>query len=153
MSEDAKKETQRAVAATLKITTESLRLYRKLRGAPAGWNVEEWRTFIEQRGLAKASSDVLSELKVLIAQEELKKKQRENAVAEGKIIEQETVADFLREWTAKLDLMLTSELEVNAPPLLSGKSIVEVREEMKAIHDRIREATKTGLLKWQPAAA
>jgi hypothetical protein len=49
--------------------------------------------------------------------------------------------------------MLTSELEVNAPPLLSGKSIVEVREEMKAIHDRIREATKTGLLKWQPAAA
>lgn len=152
MSEDAKKETQRAVAAALKITTESLRLYRKLRGAPAGWNIEEWRTFIEQRGLAKASSDVLSELKVLIAQEELKKKGRENAVAEGRIIEQETVSDFLRDWMAKMDLLLSSELEVNAPPLLAGKSILEVREEMRRIHDRIRDATKNGLLKWQPGA-
>ncbi len=147
-----KKETQRAVAAALRISTESIRLYRKLKGAPAGWNIEEWRTFVEQRGLNKASSDVLSELKVLIAQEELKKKGRENAVAEGRIIEQETVSDFLRDWMAKMDLLLSSELEVNAPPLLAGKSILEVREEMRRIHDRIRDATKNGLLKWQPGA-
>ena len=76
MSDETKKETQRAVAAALRISTESIRLYRKLKGAPAGWNIEEWRTFVEQRGLNKASSDVLSELKVLIAQEELKKKGR-----------------------------------------------------------------------------
>jgi len=152
MSDETKKETQRAVAAALRISTESIRLYRKLKGAPAGWNIEEWRTFVEQRGLNKASSDVLSELKVLIAQEELKKKGRENAVAEGRIIEQETVSDFLRDWMAKMDLLLSSELEVNAPPLLAGKSIVEVREEMRRIHDRIRDATKNGLLKWQPGA-
>jgi hypothetical protein len=152
MSDETKKETQRAVAAALRISTESIRLYRKLKGAPAGWNIEEWRTFVEQRGLNKASSDVLSELKVLIAQEELKKKGRENAVAEGRIIEQETVSDFLRDWMAKMDLLLSSELEVNAPPLLAGKSILEVREEMRRIHDRIRDATKNGLLKWQPGA-
>jgi hypothetical protein len=152
MSDETKKETQRAVAAALRISTESIRLYRKLKGAPAGWNIEEWRTFVEQRGLNKASSDVLSELKVLIAQEELKKKGRENAVAEGRIIEQETVSEFLRDWMAKMDLLLSSELEVNAPPLLAGKSILEVREEMRRIHDRIRDATKNGLLKWQPGA-
>lgn len=152
MSDETKKETQRAVAAALRISTESIRLYRKLKGAPAGWNIDEWRTFVEQRGLNKASSDVLSELKVLIAQEELKKKGRENAVAEGRIIEQETVSDFLRDWMAKMDLLLSSELEVNAPPLLAGKSILEVREEMRRIHDRIRDATKNGLLKWQPGA-
>ena len=53
---------------------------------------------------------------------------------------------------AKMDLLLSSELEVNAPPLLAGKSILEVREEMRRIHDRIRDATKNGLLKWQPGA-
>jgi hypothetical protein len=152
MSDETKKETQRAVAAALRISTESIRLYRKLKGAPAGWNIEEWRTFVEQRGLNKASSDVLSELKVLIAQEELKKKGRENAVAEGRIIEQETVSEFLRDWMAKMDLLLSSELEVNAPPLLAGKSILEVREEMRRIHDRIRDATKNGHHKWQPGA-
>ena len=87
-----------------------------------------------------------------LSQEELKKKGRENAVAEGRIIEQETVSEFLRDWMAKMDLLLSSELEVNAPPLLAGKSILEVREEMRRIHDRIRDATKNGLLKWQPGA-
>ena len=146
---NVKKATWKSLAEELGTTVMSLHTWRKMDGAPDSPDVEAWTAFVAERGLNRGNSKTLAELKVLIAQEELKKKRRENEVAEGRMIEEQAVSDFLREWVAKLDMALTAELDVNAPPMLAGKSIVEVREEMRAIHDRIRDATKRGLLKWE----
>jgi len=148
--EPVKKTRQKDVAAALNCSAESLRTWSKLKGAPASWDIAEWRRFVDTNNLNKGNSVSLATLKVEIAHEELKKKRRENSVAEGKMIEEGTVQDFLRDWMAKLDMALTSELEVNAPPLLAGRSVVEVREKLREVHDKIRDATKNGLLKWTP---
>ncbi len=62
MTDYARPETPRALAAALNLSPESLRLYRKLKGAPEGWNVEEWRGFVDRLGLARAGNATLNEL-------------------------------------------------------------------------------------------
>lgn len=148
--EPAKKTRQKDVAAALNCSAEALRTWSKLKGAPGTWDIEEWRRFVDANNLNKGNSVSLAVLKVEIAQEELKKKRRENAIAEGRMIEEGVVQDFLRDWMAKLDMALTAELEVNTPPLVAGRSVPEVRECLRGVHDRIRDATKNGLLKWTP---
>ena len=69
--------------------------------------------------------------------------------AKRETIDRQEVADYLRAWTAKLDLLLTAELENNAPNLVLGRPIDEVRSEMRQMHDRIREATRRGLRAWE----
>jgi len=148
--ETSKKTRQKDVAAALNCSGESLRIWAKLKGAPASWDIVEWQRFVDANNLNKGNSVSLAALKVEIAQEELKKKRRENAVAEGKMIAEDVVRDFLRDWMAKLDMALTAELEVNTPPLVAGRSVADVRERLREVHDRIRDATKSGLLKWTP---
>jgi hypothetical protein len=69
--------------------------------------------------------------------------------ARRETIDRNEVADYLRAWTAKLDLLLTAELENNAPNLVLGRPIDEIRSEMRQMHDRIREATRRGLRAWE----
>jgi hypothetical protein len=69
--------------------------------------------------------------------------------ARRETIDRHEVSDYLRAWTAKLDLLLTAELENNAPNLILGKPIDEIRSEMRQMHDRIRDATRRGLRAWE----
>jgi len=142
---------RRALAAALGVDEKALRDWEKRPDAPKERTVEAWQPYIEAnhlgKGMTRASYAQLREEKI---REEIRllklKAQRE----EGKTILVDEVSDFLKDWTANLDMALTAELEVNSPPLLAGKSVVEVREALRAVHDRIREATRNGLLKWKP---
>jgi hypothetical protein len=69
--------------------------------------------------------------------------------ARGDTIDREAVADFLQSWTAKLDMLLTSELETGLPNRLVGQPIEVLRYELRECHDRIRAATARGLLTWE----
>jgi hypothetical protein len=69
--------------------------------------------------------------------------------AKREMISREVVADYLHAWAAKLDMLLTAELENNTPPIVVGLSVAEVRVEMRNVHDRIREATHRGLGAWE----
>jgi hypothetical protein len=69
--------------------------------------------------------------------------------AKRETIDRDQVADYLRAWSAKLDLLLTHEMENNAPNLVLGQPIDQIRYEMKQMHERIREATRRGLKAWE----
>lgn len=139
-----------ALAEQLGCEVRTLRNWQKLDGAPSGLNVEAWLKFRDERGLGRQRGADLHALKVQIAEQDLERKRHENAVLRGESIPANEIRDFLREWAAKLDLLLTSELETNAPPLLDGKPIAEIRVTMRDVHDRIRAATARGLLSWEP---
>lgn len=144
----------RKLAAALKaegvsVVEGTLRLHQKRGDAPKNLTVEAWKPYLEAHASKAVTTKSLAELREEKLKEEIRllklKAQRE----EGKTILVDEVSGFLKDWTARLDMALTAELEVNAPPLLAGKSIVEVREGLRAVHDRLREATKNGLLKWE----
>ena len=65
---------------------------------------------------------------------------RENEIQEGKTIPMEEVTAAMRVATAKWDSALTSKLDQEAPARLVGKDIAEMRAELAAIHDELREA-------------
>jgi phage terminase Nu1 subunit (DNA packaging protein) len=73
------------------------------------------------------------------------------AEAKREVIDRDLVANYLKSWVAKLDLLLTAEMENNIPNLVLGQPIDEVRREMRECHDRIREATRRGLRAWEDA--
>lgn len=69
--------------------------------------------------------------------------------ARRETIPRQQVSEFLRAWAAKLDLLLTAELENNVPNLILGLPIADIRREMVACHDRIREMTHRGFRTWE----
>ena len=73
------------------------------------------------------------------------------AEAKREVIDRDLVADYLKAWVAKLDLLLTAELDNNIPNLVLGQPIDEVRREMRDSHDRIRDSTRRGLRAWEDA--
>jgi hypothetical protein len=95
MTDDAQPETPRALAAALNVSTESLRLYRKLKGAPEGWNVEEWRGFVDRLGLARAGNATLNELKAELLREQIRLARSRNRRAEETSFDRETVREML----------------------------------------------------------
>jgi hypothetical protein len=86
----------------------------------------------------------LSKLKADAEMSKLKVQQ-----ARKETIPRQQVSEFLRAWAAKLDLLLTAELENNVPNLVLGLSIADIRREMVACHDRIREMTHRGFRTWE----
>ena len=138
------------VAAALGISERRLLPWRTHPDAPQEPDVEAWMEFKEKWGVGKGGSQELQRIKVEIATEQLAKIKRENAILEGEMIATKDVREFLQDWTAKLDLLLTAVMETNLPPKLVGRPIAEIRFMLRNAHDEIREATAKGLLKWQP---
>jgi hypothetical protein len=95
MTDDAQRETPRALAAALNLSAESLRLYRKLKGAPEGWNVEEWRGFVDRLGLARAGNATLNELKAELLREQIRLARSRNRREEEASVDRETVREML----------------------------------------------------------
>jgi hypothetical protein len=144
--------TRTALAKALGVDEKSLRNWQKRPDAPKEKTVEAWAPYITANHLAKGMTRAsYAELREEKIKEEIRLLKLKAAREEGKTIATAEVESFTKDWMATIDLVLTSELEVNAPPLLTGKSIVEIREAMRSVHDRIRDATAHGLLKWKPA--
>tara|TARA_R110000787_G_scaffold162146_2_gene275534 strand:- start:166 stop:696 length:531 start_codon:yes stop_codon:yes gene_type:complete len=71
------------------------------------------------------------------------------AEAKRELIGRGVMSVFIRAWIAKLDLLLTAELENNLPPMLLGQPIDVMRSEMRQCHDRLRDATQRGLVRYE----
>jgi phage terminase Nu1 subunit (DNA packaging protein) len=93
----------------------------------------------------------LADLKAELMREQIKLARMKNAEAKREVIDRDLVASYLKSWVAKLDLVLTAELENNLPALLIGQPIDLIRAEMRNAHDRIRDSTRRGLREWEDA--
>jgi hypothetical protein len=145
MTADVQPETPRALAAALNLSTESLRLYRKLKGAPEGWNVEQWRTFLDQQGLARAANASLNELKAELLREQILFARAKNRREEQEVVDRAVVEEMLGLLGQKLDLLLRLKLEVELGSRVAGKSAAEVNVEGALILDEIREVVNANL--------
>jgi hypothetical protein len=145
MTDDAQPETPRALAAALNLSTESLRLYRKLKGAPEGWNVGEWRGFVDRLGLARAGNATLNELKAELLREQIRLARSKNRREEEALVDRETVQEMLGLLGQKLDLLLRLKLEVELPSRCLGKDVAELGIEGAAILDEIRAVVNGNL--------
>jgi hypothetical protein len=126
------------VAGKLGISRQALYNWRKLEDAPQEPNVDAWLQWAAEHK-PDANQD-LQEVKRLVELEKLRKLKRENEIQEERTIEMDEVTAALRVATAKWDSVLTSKLDQEAPARLVGKDIAEMRAELAAIHDELREA-------------
>jgi tRNA isopentenyl-2-thiomethyl-A-37 hydroxylase MiaE len=86
----------------------------------------------------------LAELKALIAEQELEKKERENQVARKAVVPMEEVTASAQRATAIWTLALRAKLETESPARLVGKDMAELRAEIRTIFDELcEEVAKT----------
>jgi hypothetical protein len=128
-----------AVAGALRVSRETIYNWRRFPNAPKEPDVEAWQAWKEENKGEGADREI-AEVKRLVALEQLRKLKRENEIGEGKTVPVDEVIAALREATAKWDSVLTSKLDQEAPARLVGKEIAELRAELSAIHDELREA-------------
>ena len=115
-------------------------------------NLVEWQQFCAQNVIGKdTATRNLADLKAELMREQIKLARMKNAEAKREVIDRDLVASYLKSWVAKLDLVLTAELENNLPALLIGQPIDLIRAEMRNAHDRIRDSTRRGLREWEDA--
>ena len=126
------------IAGKLGITRQALYNWRKLPEAPNEPDWDAWAKWAAEHK-PEANHD-LNEVKRLVELEKLRKLKRENEIQEAQTISMEQVTAALRVATAKWDSVLTSKLDQEAPSRLVGKDIAELRAELAAIHDELREA-------------
>jgi len=139
MIKKTKADTQAELAGVLGVSRQSLINWRKIPGAPESLDEQEWRDFMNQQGLigrTGASRDI-GTLKVLIAEQELEKKQRENQVARQEVVPIEEVTASASRATAIWQTSLKAKLETEAPTRLVGKDIAELRAEIRMISDEL----------------
>lgn len=137
MAKAAKVEQWAQLAGDLGVSRQSVYNWRKLEGAPSTPDVGEWREFMAVRGLKAGQSRDLNELKVLIAEQELEKKTRENQLAKGECIMMEDAVRAAQRATAIWTLALRAKLETESPARLVGKDIAELRAEIRAVTDEL----------------
>jgi phage terminase Nu1 subunit (DNA packaging protein) len=113
-------------------------------------NLVAWQQFCAENVIGKdTATRNLSDLKAELMREQIKLARMKNAEAKREVIGRDLVSNYLISWVAKLDLILTTELENNLPSLLIGQPIDIMRLEMRKAHDRIRESTRRGLSAWE----
>lgn len=109
------------------------------------------------RGLLRYYREAQDRAKGDLASEKLAKLRTERMIAELKLEQQRQevisiseIGDFLSRLAAKWEQLLKLKLEVEAPPKVIGKGIVEVRQELRTLHDEIREVCNAHLDEWKP---
>jgi hypothetical protein len=145
----SKTTTWNQVADALGVSTRALGLWRKKDDAPKEPDIDAWLAYQDSAGIGKGESPELKKIKIEIAQEQLAKLRRENAIGEGKMIPRETIAEFLSDLSYRIDAMIGHEFITSAAPRVVGQPIASVREELAASRERIRVATHAGILKWE----
>ena len=144
MAKASKVEQWIKLAGDLNVSRQSIYNWRKIEGAPATPSVDEWREFMAFKGLKAGQNRDLAELKALIAEQELEKKERENQVARKAVVPMEEVTASAQRATAIWTLALRAKLETESPARLAGKDMAELRAEIRTIFDELcEEVAKT----------
>jgi hypothetical protein len=131
---------QNEIAKAIGVDVRTVRRWRDLDDYPTdATTVEQVVDWVKSKGLGqhKKQTRELAELKVLIAEQELEKKQRENQIARREIIPVEEASRAAARATAIWQLAIRAKLETEAPPRLAGKDIAELRAEIRTISDEL----------------
>ena len=117
----------------------------------------EYRFAATIRGILKFYRESNERAKGDLASEKLLKLRTERQIAElkleeqrGEVISLAEMGEFIGRLSAKWEQLLKLKLEVEAPAKVIGKGIVEVRREMRTLHDEMREICNAGLDEWKP---
>jgi hypothetical protein len=105
-------------------------------------SVRNYIKFLRERADRTGGSRELTEVKRLIAEEELKKRKRENAEAERSVVAAEQIRGMVQLAVAKWGSLLVTKLETEAPARLVGKDPAEMRLEMRDIVEELGEASR-----------
>ena len=92
----------------------------------------------------------MTELRIEVEKEKLRKLRRENEVAEHRVVPLDVVLEINSELAAKLGLLLKVKLLTELPALCVGQPIAEIRAIAQHKIDEISDVTIKGLLDWEP---
>ena len=106
-------------------------------------SVRGYVKFLRERADRTGGSRELTEVKRLIAEEDLKMKKRANSVEDKNVVAADQIRSMVTLATAKWGSILTTKLETEAPARLVGKDSAEMREEMRAIVAELSETSRT----------
>lgn len=137
----------------LGISRPTLYKWREMEGSPtpgsdSSWSVLEWRTFMQEHDLGKASTgggaggDI--ELKARKLLVEVETKEVKLAVLKKLSIPVEKVRSFYASRVAEVVSILRNRLENELPPLLVGLDAVEIKTECSRVVDEIVESFNRG---------
>lgn len=132
------------LAATLKVTRQTINGWRKLADAPKAeanglHAVAKWREFIRERGLkgGEETPDVQQALKARKLLAEVEERELRLAVKRGEFIALEQVRV---EWTnlvGQATALLRRKFENELPPILSGLDATGIQEECRKAIDEV----------------
>jgi hypothetical protein len=107
-----------------------------------GESVKNYIKFLRERADRTGGSRELTEVKRLIAEEDLKMKKRENSVRDKDVVAADEIRNTIILATAKWGSILATKLETEAPARLVGKDGAEMREEMRAVVEELSELSR-----------
>ncbi len=134
-----------ALADAFGVSRQQVWIWRKKPDAPKTPDDPAWPEWVDRNRVRSDGNLRDQKLQEEIAILKLKRRQ-----AEGASMSIDEMGAFVARFSAKLDQLLTMKLETELPARIQGKEIVAVRQEVRAIHDEIREIYNAGLLEWKP---
>lgn len=140
-----------SLARALGCDRTSLPEWRRRGDAPVDNNLETWREYCQKHGLGRFIQKTKTQLQEDKLRRDIKLADLKIAREEGNMVDVDTMANYVARFSAKLDQLLTQKIEVELPPRVQGKDIVEIRREARAVHDEIREIYNKALPEWKPS--
>ena len=136
------------MADALDVTTQSLRNWRKLPGAPSEPDLAAWASFVEKHDLGRKESPETQALRA-------EKLRREIALLDirlhrerAQVIPVDQVADLLRKIAAGQRRELIEWAESHTPDLAPGRDLAEIRANQMEAAYRICDRMEGGLARW-----
>lgn len=137
------------LAEILGVSRQSLYAWRKKPGAPVPaangkHRIVEWREFIRSEGLAAGGGETATpdgealRARKLLA--EIEERELKVAIRKGEYILAETVRTQIAALASGAVAILRAKFENELPPLIAGKSAVEIREISARVIDEVSEA-------------
>lgn len=140
----------------LGVTTPTLRAWRKRLGAPqpnsdSSWDVAPWREFMQAHDLkGRAGAQILGDasqpdgLKARRLLVDIETREEKLAVLRGESIPVGKVREFFGTRVGEVIAILRNSFESELPPLLTGKSAIEIREVCRGVIDETVAALNRG---------
>jgi len=157
MSEHSKKITSKELCALTGLTDRRHRQISELGFFPKPIN-SEWEFEPTIRGILRFYRESRERATGDLAAEKLAKLRTERMIAElkletqrGQTVQLEEIRSHLANLAAKWDALMRMKLEVEAPMLLQGKSVAEMRVVLRKMASEIRTISNAGLDEWKPA--
>lgn len=95
-----------------------------------------------------AQTSSINDVKLGKMRAEMELAQIKVAEAKSEVMSVSQVEEFVGQFAAKLNQLLTQKIETEAPARLVGKDIVAARAEARLLHDEVWEVCNHNLQKW-----